>query len=126
MSEKDAITTRLRATEIYYDALIRGATVRIETQGVTRGVPQRMEEEMSGALGDDPTELLAYIFRRGYKLEERDRLYSRMGLLRLRVARLHQGRLTTLLLASRLPSVEPATETDQSAVPARNRFMRLG
>lgn len=66
MSEKDAITTRLRATEIYYDALIRGATVRIETQGVTRGVPQRMEEEMSGALGDDPTELLAYIFRRGY------------------------------------------------------------
>ena len=66
MSDERDITTRLRATEIYYAALIRGATVRIETQGVTRGVPQRMEEEMSTALGDDPTEMLAYIFRRGY------------------------------------------------------------
>ena len=55
MGEKRDITTRPRAMAIYYTALIRGATVRMETQGVTRGVPQWMEEEMPAALGDVPT-----------------------------------------------------------------------
>jgi len=66
LSEPVQITTRRRAMEIYYDALVRGATVRIEMQGVTRGVPLRLEEEMTAVLGDSPTELFAYLFRRGY------------------------------------------------------------
>jgi hypothetical protein len=67
LSGNDETISRRRAMDIYYAALVRGATVRIETPGVTRGVPQQLEEEMSAALGDDPTELLAYVFRRGYK-----------------------------------------------------------
>ncbi len=67
MSENEEAITRQRATEIYYAALVRAANVRIETEGVTRAVPQRMEEEAAALLGDSPTELFAYLFRRGYK-----------------------------------------------------------
>ena len=67
MSGNEEVITRQRATEIYYAALVRAASVRIEIDGVTRAVPQRMEEESAALLGDDPTELFAYLFRRGYK-----------------------------------------------------------
>jgi hypothetical protein len=67
MSEKADVISRQRATEIYYAALARAASVRIETEGVTRAVPLRMEEEAAALLGDEPTELFAYLFRRGYK-----------------------------------------------------------
>lgn len=67
MSAKVETTTRQQAIEIYYAALARAAAVRIETEGVTRAVPLRLAEEMAAALGDEPSELFAYLFRRGYK-----------------------------------------------------------
>ena len=67
MSDNTEITTRQEATAVYYDALVRAAAVRIETPGVTRAVPQKLAEEMAAALGDGPSELFAYLFRRGYK-----------------------------------------------------------
>ncbi len=67
MSDNTESISRQRATEIYYAALVRAAAVRIETEGVTRAVPQKLEEEMAAALGDEPSELFAYLFRRGYK-----------------------------------------------------------
>jgi hypothetical protein len=53
--------------DVYYRALKRAATVRIHTEGTTRSVPKRQDEEMAAALGDDPSELFSYLFRRGYK-----------------------------------------------------------
>jgi len=67
MSDNTEIITRQQATAVYYDALVRAAGVRIETPGVTRAVPQKLAEEMAAALGDEPSELFAYLFRRGYK-----------------------------------------------------------
>jgi hypothetical protein len=67
MSDNTDIVSRQQATDIYYAALVRAAAVRIETEGVTRAVPLRLAEEMAAALGDEPSELFAYLFRRGYK-----------------------------------------------------------
>ena len=59
--------TRQEAMDVYYRALKRATTVRVLTDGRTRIVPQRQDEEMADALGDDPSELFSYLFRRGYK-----------------------------------------------------------
>jgi hypothetical protein len=67
MSENEETTTKEQGIDIYYQALVRAASVRIGTAGVTRAVPVGLAEEMAAALGDNPSELHAYLYRRGYK-----------------------------------------------------------
>ena len=58
--------TQQEAMDVYYGAFTRAATVRVHTKDATRIVPQSQDEEMAAALGDDPSELFSYLFRRGY------------------------------------------------------------
>jgi hypothetical protein len=52
--------------DVYYAAYRRAAAVRTEAGPAARTNHQRIDAEMVDALGDAPSEMLSYLFRRGY------------------------------------------------------------